>query len=275
MTDDRKTALNLAHNNGWSLFPLAPNSKKPPQRFRWRDESTNNPNEWRTWFAADDANIGLDCGKSGLVVVDIDPRAGGVVSVLNLARSELMLRPTLMQHTRGDGLHLIYQAHLNHELSNTAGRLPGVGELAGIDLRANGGYIVYATSTVDGRPWRLINPQQPVALAPSWMTEPDTEQPAHVVQASPERIRTSYIEAALRDEAAQVAGAAKGTRNHTLNSAAFSLGQLIGHAGLTTADVTNVLAAAATACGLPERDAQSAIRSGIKGAAAKPRTATP
>ena len=172
------------------------------------------------------------------------------------------------RYLRGCGLLLF---------SNTAGQLPGAGKLPGIDLRGDGGYIVYATSHIDGKPSRLIDPTVPVALAPSWMRDPDV--PSTVPQrATPETIRTAYVDAALRDEAARVVAAPKGTRNHTLNAAAFSLGQLIGAAGLTEHDITAVLTAAADASGLTRDDGahqvENTIKSGIKGGTAKPRRAT-
>jgi hypothetical protein len=80
-----------------------------------------------------------------------------------------------------------------------------------------------------------------------------------------------YARAALDRERAAAAGAQLGSCNHTLNRAAFNLGQLVG-AGLLDADhVRVVLLAAALEAGNPERKARATIESGLRGGAAKPR----
>jgi hypothetical protein len=80
-----------------------------------------------------------------------------------------------------------------------------------------------------------------------------------------------YATAALEGEIERVRSAFKGTRNSTLNRAAFSLGQLV-EAGLLNADeVASDLLSAST---LPRREALSAIKSGISAGRRKPRSIT-
>jgi hypothetical protein len=69
------SALRLA-GAGLAIFPCG-NDKRPLGGIRWRDESSNDSAKvaarWQRW---PDALVGLDCGKSGLVVVDADRHPG-------------------------------------------------------------------------------------------------------------------------------------------------------------------------------------------------------
>ena len=54
-----------------------------------------------------------------------------------------------------------------------------------------------------------------------------------------------------------------GTRNHALNTAAFSLGRLVSNGLLTAKDTTAALHAAATNAGLSDPEITRTIRSGL------------
>jgi hypothetical protein len=77
--------------------------------------------------------------------------------------------------------------------------------------------------------------------------------------------------AALRAETFRVAAAQPGTRNDTLNRAAFSLGQLVAAGLLPPIPVITGLIGAAVHAGLPEDEASRTVRSGLAGGARKPR----
>jgi hypothetical protein len=77
--------------------------------------------------------------------------------------------------------------------------------------------------------------------------------------------------AALRSETSRVAAARPGTRNDTLNRAAFSLGQLVVAGLLPPIPVITGLISAAMAAGLSEDEASRTVRSGLAGGARKPR----
>ena len=77
----------------------------------------------------------------------------------------------------------------------------------------------------------------------------------------------------MNDEIARVMTAAPGTRNHTLNRAAFSLGQIVAGGGLDRASVEEALARTARAAGLDEHEIAPTIASGLDDGAAEPRTA--
>lgn len=82
-----------------------------------------------------------------------------------------------------------------------------------------------------------------------------------------------YARAALETEILSVAQAPEGTRNDTLNKAAFSLGQLIAGGELDQSTVENELMAAATGAGLGQSESTKTIRSGMKAGAKSPRRA--
>lgn len=79
---------------------------------------------------------------------------------------------------------------------------------------------------------------------------------------------------ALANEVALVAGATEGTRNTTLNTAAFNLGQLVAGGSLDFVEVTEQLSQAGTMAGLDPREIGPTIRSGLSKGIEHPRTVT-
>lgn len=94
-------------------------------------------------------------------------------------------------------------------------------------------------------------------------------RPAYIAgSAAPD---TRYAASALEQEAQRVIDTPPGGRNHALNRAAFSLGQLIAGGALQETDVTDVLAHAARQAGLDEHEISQTIRSGLLAGAEQPR----
>ncbi len=81
----------------------------------------------------------------------------------------------------------------------------------------------------------------------------------------------AVVARAMEEEISRVASAGKGTRNDTLNAAAFNLGQLVGAGWISRGEVEASLSSAAASCGLAHREAMLTIRSGIDAGAAQPR----
>jgi hypothetical protein len=71
---------------------------------------------------------------------------------------------------------------------------------------------------------------------------------------------------ALKDECAKVAATAEGSRNQTLNSAAYRMGQVVGGGSIRLVDAREALAQAGRACGLPEAEISLVLRLGPDGA---------
>jgi hypothetical protein len=89
--------------------------------------------EW--WSSYHDANIGIATGDaSGILVVDVDPV--GLATVADLERRYDQLPATWAAETGSGGIHLYYRMP-DSDVRNSAG---AVG--LGVDIRANGGYVV-------------------------------------------------------------------------------------------------------------------------------------
>jgi hypothetical protein len=97
-------------------------------------------------------------------------------------------------------------------------------------------------------------------------------------EAAQANLNSIYYRSALRDECVALAGMPKDSgRNNRLNSAAFSLFQLVADGGLDENDVRERLFAAAEKCGLVAEDGAASVRatidSGAKAGRAQPRRA--
>ena len=86
---------------------------------------------------------------------------------------------------------------------------------------------------------------------------------------------TRYAQTALSDEANRVATAPEGTRNDTLNRAAFSISQLVNAGHLEPQAAWDALHDAARRAGLPDHEIENTLQSGYTGAQRKPRTNVP
>src|SRR5262249_30988825 len=96
-------------------------------------------------------------------------------------------------------------------------------------------------------------------------------EPVRVRRPRPRGPSGRYALAVLEREADRVRIAAPGTRNSTLNRAAFRLGQLVATGVLERMTVEVALTGAALAAGLEEREVERTIRSGLEAGLAHPR----
>ena len=121
-------------SKGWYVFPIAPGQKSPPL-CKWRDDSTTDPETITAyWGNVPDANIGLDCGKSGIFAVDIDDKAD--YTALSQRIGGFPTTPTSRSGS-GRGGHLLFKQP-SVPLTNTEGALVGYH----VNYRGQGGYIV-------------------------------------------------------------------------------------------------------------------------------------
>lgn len=82
---------------------------------------------------------------------------------------------------------------------------------------------------------------------------------------------TPYGRTALEREAENVATAPEGTRNHTLNRAAYSLAQLVAAGHLDQLEVHDTLRTAALNAGLQPGEIEATLRSGVRAGVQQPR----
>ena len=244
---------------GWPVFPLKPGQKVPAVKHGVKEATTDLATVDGWWGRMPDANIGMACGEaSGLWVLDVDGQEGEQ-SLLSFGHG---FPSTLTQYTPSGGLHFVFR-HIAG-LGNTAGSIGSK-----LDSRGDGGYIVVAPSQVGGREYRWAGKAEPEAI-PGWLV---TKLRKPVVERKPiqARERSGYVGKALSCEIAAVAGAVEGTRNHTLNRAAFNLGTLVGAGLLDREEARAGLLEAAVASGLPEGEATATVGRGLADGEAHPR----
>ncbi|MFI7247273.1 bifunctional DNA primase/polymerase [Micromonospora chalcea] len=301
MSDLLTAALGHAAR-GWHVFPLRPGDKRPAfpdhaaddctgrdPRCRaghvgWEARATTDPDRIRRAWSARPYGIGLACGPSRLVVVDLDVRKPGqtmppghegcphglrTLAALASAHAAT-IDPTYTVTTGRGGTHLYYRhPDTGPALRNTAGTLGPM-----VDTRAHGGYVVAAGSTVAGRPYAVDLDTDPAPL-PAWLAvllAPAPLPPQRPVVVDLPADRTgAYVRAAIDREAARVTGAAAGERNRSLYIAAVALGQLAAGGALTEADAQSVLEQAAASAGLGRVETARTIRSGLAAGSRRPR----
>jgi len=148
-----ENALRYATELNWHVFPTrevesAPfedkNGKirtlraKAPYRMGGLNIATTDRNQILDWWRkTPQAGIGINCGKSKLVVIDIDTK-NGRVGFDNWMKISLSDAEALHAMTPSGGMHVVYSG-LVHTRANSA---------AGIDVRSIGGYIVASPSVL-------------------------------------------------------------------------------------------------------------------------------
>ena len=146
---------------GWAVFPLVPNTKRPLTKNGFKDASKSVYLVKKWWTDNPDANIGIATGQvSGIVVVDLDVKndAKGMESYQTLSG----MSPTLMAETPSGGWHFYYAAAGPLRCRN--------GLLPGIDIKADGGYVVAPGSLIDGKPYEWLDPEAHSVTLPDTIT---------------------------------------------------------------------------------------------------------
>ncbi|MET9239819.1 bifunctional DNA primase/polymerase [Nonomuraea sp. NPDC003709] len=290
--DLTRAALKAAAR-GWCVFPLTPRGKKPLRGFTdWERHATTDTDRIAAFWPRQPYNIGIACGPSRLVVIDLDQPKPGEHPPVGLAQhhpqnGEHVFRLLCAEHdqpypddtftvrTRRGGTHLYFTPPEGLRLRNSAGHKGGLGWL--IDTRACGGYVVGPGSHVtqpDGTGPYEITRDLPPAPLPVWLAEaltpaaPPSLSAADLPACLPSHRLSRYVEAALRGELERVATARRGTRNRSLNTAAFNLGQLVTRGVLTAEVVITALQSAAETANAegdpnPPREIAAVIASGL------------
>ncbi|MGE0821764.1 MAG: bifunctional DNA primase/polymerase [Candidatus Binatia bacterium] len=189
-----RAALRYARR-GWRVFlchwieagqcsckrPCPPNraGKHPLTPHGVKDATTDETQiiEWGDNYP--NANVAIATGaESGFIVIDVDPRHGGDVSLAALEDEFGMLPVTVEAATGGGGGHFLF-AHPGGVVRNNRDRLG-----AGIDIKADGGYIIASPSNhVSGGQyeWEPNHGPDDIPLAPMplWLIEKLTASTVH------------------------------------------------------------------------------------------------
>jgi len=249
---------------GWSFTPL--NGKRPILT-DWpklppltRDETLDH---------AEKRNMGLLTGqRSGVAVIDVDLGKGATIPD--------GLPQTWTVETGGGGLHFYYSVPDGSTIPNSTGKLADH-----VDVRGDGGQVVFVGSihsdTEKRYDWQPGHAPGDLDLAPFPMdllpqrepTRRSTEGPASPGNGHTHIAHQRYANAALEGECEKVRRAVKGTRNDTLNAAAFSIGGLL-HT-IDEESARNALTDAARDNDLPDHEIRSTITSGMSKGKQEPR----
>ena len=124
-------------DRGWRVFPIKEGKKAPALFKSWNTRATDSKEQIKTWWKKwPKANIGILTGeKSGIFVVDIDPKNGGDESIADLLKDK-SFPDTSTVRTGSGGSHIFFR--YPDEKIKTHRGFPG----AGIDICSNGGYVV-------------------------------------------------------------------------------------------------------------------------------------
>ncbi|AGL14744.1 bifunctional DNA primase/polymerase [Actinoplanes sp. N902-109] len=229
---------------------------KHPRLRHGLTEASADPQCITAWWARwPEANIGL---RTGVVmdVADIDS-VEGRHGLRHLLGGVLPGGPQV--RTGGGGWHFWFPP-LGY--GNRVRLLPGV------DWRGDGGYVLappsrHASGTFY---YWVVRPGAELPSAPAALEEMIAgPPPAEIASSGPAVIAHPgrYAAVVLDAEVERVSQALVGTRNDTLNRAAFALGRLVGAGLLDEATVTRQLTAAAAWAGLGRAETRATVRSGL------------
>ena len=134
----------------WKRFPIRAGTKQPALEGDWRSHATDDEVTIQGWLDAG-LDLGVDCGASGLFVIDVD----GVQGEETL-RSLPTLPETYTVRTRSGGRHLYFVGVGPSSVQRLGAKL---------DTRGQGGYVVW-----DAADYEIIDGRQPAPL-PGWVNE--------------------------------------------------------------------------------------------------------
>lgn len=276
-------SVRYGYGQGWSFTPL--DGKRPVLK-RWQSAPRESLEEALAWAAQ--GNVGLRTGRaSGIVVIDVDP--GADIAPLDLPGTVTALTG------REGAFHLYFRR--DRAMGNSSKKLG-----PHIDVKADGGQVVFPGSVHPGtgaiytwaegyEPWNveiadlpahvvelLESPERAKQAAagpplPAALESPAGPAPGPPVAkaAGADAKATRCAQRALQLELHALCSAGSGTRNETLNRAAFSLGRLVGGGYLDRAEVEAALRSAAESVGLEPKEIDATIRSGLDSGMAQPR----
>lgn len=142
--------LDIYEKNNWALIPVKENAKNPLEK-GWTDSEHRDKSKWVGWLNKG-YNIGINCGKSNIIVIDIDNKAFSqdVTPIREKIISLVKTANTLVQKTANGGEHYIFLADND---------IPQFTDLLGtkIDSRTDGGQILVEPSKLEGKEYKWEN----------------------------------------------------------------------------------------------------------------------
>lgn len=164
---------------------------KHPATSHGHYDASCDPSQLAVLFAAPYRNVAIATGSmSGIAVIDIDPRHSGDVAWREYCELYPEMRTdTYTIGTGSDGLHLYFSIHPDERISSH------IGLLSGVDLKAEGGYVVAPPSQhISGGVYRTLN-AVPLLPFPEELRRmiASGERPAGLRSSPPGRLSTQGI----------------------------------------------------------------------------------
>jgi poxvirus D5 protein-like len=151
-------------------FPLRPFKKTPAQGVFWKNWEMSN---WQDSDYSSSTGYGILTERADLIVIDCDVKGdvNGLDSFLNLCYRN-NYNPdehTLSVNTPSGGRHYYFLAHQRYESGARRIRSSVSKILPGVDVRADGGYIVGFGSVIDNGSYTLASSVRAVDQVPDWL----------------------------------------------------------------------------------------------------------
>lgn len=151
-------------------FPLRPLKKTPAQGVFWK---TWEPSNWQESDYSSSTGYGILTERADLIVIDCDVKGDvdGLDSFLDLCyRNNYDLdEHTLSVETPSGGRHYYFLAHQKYESGASRIRSSVSKILPGVDVRADGGYIVGFGSVINNGSYTLASSVRAVDQVPDWL----------------------------------------------------------------------------------------------------------
>jgi len=285
-------AAALAHaKNGFYVIPLVENSKRPLIS-DWQNRATTNPLQIDSWWTEHpNANIGIACEVSNLIVIDLDISKGAVPSspwnelgakngedvFKEICRKagDSQLFDTYSVKTPSGGKHLYF-----YDQNVAIKQGTEVNGWWRVDTRSKGGYIVAEGS-------RLINSlkgesdhyqsigNSVVLNFPTWLRDELSPKAIKENFIAPSSIPASNVASntifsrefavqVLSERCTLIRNTPEGRRNQSLIKHATYIGKIIGMGSLDEKTASDSLLEAAIFSGLTQFESVNAIKAGIK-----------
>lgn len=286
-------AVALAHaKKGFYVIPLVENSKRPLIS-DWQKRATTNPLQIDSWWTEyPNANIGIACEVSNLIIIDLDKSKGatppspwkelgikdgeGVFREVCREVGDSQLFDTYTVATPSGGKHLYFYDQ-NIPIKQ------GV-EINGwwrVDTRSKGGYIVAEGSRLlnaSGKgleEYRSTRGASVILNFPIWIRDklsaraygakPASFSPQHTSSVLRNPIFSrEFARQVLSERCNLIRSAREGTRNQSLIRHSTYIGKIIRMGSLDEGEASDSLLKAAVASGLTRAESINAITAGLK-----------
>ena len=285
-------AAALAHaKNGFYVIPLVENSKRPLIS-DWQNRATTNPLQIDAWWSEHpNANIGIACEVSNLIVIDLDTSKGAVPSSpwneLGVKNGEDVFREicrkagdsqifeTYSVKTPSGGKHLYF-----YDQNVAIKQGTEVNGWWRVDTRSKGGYIVAEGSRLINSSNGVTDQYQSIGNSvvlnfPTWLRDelsPRANKENFVASssistssvASNQIFSREFAKQVLSERCTLVRNTPEGRRNQSLIKHATYIGKIISMGSLDEKFASDSLLEAAISSGLTHFESMNAIRAGIR-----------